>query len=301
MFQLFKSRSKYSGVMGMNQRNVELIYPHNQKKYYHLADDKILTKSILEEHDIACAKTYAIIERISEIEDVWHQVRAYKKIAIKPANGRGGGGIKILKKNKDGIWLSGGKPLEEPSLFKHFADIIMGVYSLGGADRVLIEYCIEPHVFFHKIYPAGVPDFRVILLKQQPLLSMLRVPTDRSDGKANLHQGGLGIGIDMEKGILMMAYDGYHYHEVHPDVNSQIKRKVIPLWEEILTLAIQTAKAFPLDYLGVDIVLDQELGPLIMEINVRPGLGIQLVNQIGLAEVINQHAQFSKILSKLKK
>ena len=101
MFQLFKSRSEYSGVMGMNQRNVELIYPHNQKKHYHLADDKILTKSILEEHHIACAKTYAIIERISEIENVWNQVQSYQKIAIKPANGRGGGGIKILKKNKE--------------------------------------------------------------------------------------------------------------------------------------------------------------------------------------------------------
>ena len=48
-------------VLGINERNVSLIYPNNERKYYKLADDKVLTKTILETHCIDCAKTYAVI------------------------------------------------------------------------------------------------------------------------------------------------------------------------------------------------------------------------------------------------
>ncbi|MEO1261686.1 MAG: sugar-transfer associated ATP-grasp domain-containing protein [Bacteroidota bacterium] len=296
---MFKKNKQLQRVaMGINRRNVELIYPHNQRKHYHLADDKIVAKEVFEKNKIACAKTYAVIEKIGEIESGWAAVQPYEKIAIKPANGRGGGGIKILQKNKNGTgWVAGGQPISDHQVFKHFADIIMGVYSLGGQDRVLVEYCIEPHPFFHEIFPVGVPDFRVILLNDVPVLSMLRVPTNKSDGKANLHQGGLGIGINMQTGRLKKGYDGQQYHALHPDSKSPIENRIIPLWQETLELSIKTSKAFPLQYVGVDIVLDKMLGPLLMEINVRPGLGIQMVNQIGQQELMRNIPNFKNILS----
>ena len=295
---MFNNKQLQRVAMGINRRNVELIYPHNKRKHYRLADDKVLAKKVFEKNDIACARTYAVIEKIGEIENGWAAVQQYEKIAIKPANGRGGGGIKILQKNSSGTgWVSGGKPISDHQVFKHFADIIMGVYSLGGQDRVLVEYCIEPHPFFYEIFPAGVPDFRVILLNNIPVLSMLRVPTKKSDGKANLHQGGLGIGINMKTGRLKMGYDGLEYHAVHPDSKSPIKDRVIPFWQETIDLSIKTSKAFPLQYLGVDIVLDKKLGPLLMEINVRPGLGIQMVNQTGLQDLIRNTPDFKNVLS----
>jgi len=116
---------------------------------------------------------------------------------------------------------------------------------------------------------------------------MLRVPTKKSNGKANLHQGGLGIGIDMTNGTLKKAYDGKTYHTHHPDNQQVIQGKKIPMWDTLLDLSIQTSKAFPLEYLGIDIVLDQIYGPMIMEINVRPGLGIQLANQQGLKSILS--------------
>ncbi len=298
MFQLFqKKQALKKSIVGINQRNAELVYQYNQRKDYKLADDKVLTKEILHQHQIACAETYAVIERMGDLLSGWQSVQHYQKIAIKPANGSGGGGIKILKKNAQNKWMSSGKKIDDSQILQHMANILMGVYSLGGRDRVLIECCIEPHPFFHEIYPAGVPDFRVILLNDVPILSMLRVPTDQSDGKANLHQGGLGIGIDMLKGELTQGYDGKSYYDSHPDSKSQIKGKKIPFWNELLLLSMETSKAFPLNYLGIDIVLDKDLGPLIMEINVRPGLGIQLVNQKGIKEAIQEHKQFSTVLS----
>ena len=163
---------------------------------------------------------------------------------------------------------------------------MFGLYSFGDNDKALFEEFVNPHPFFASIYGDGVPDFRIILLKGKPLQAMLRMPTEKSDGKANLHQGGLGIGVDMEKGKLKMAYDGKRYHRFHPDSGNPIAGLAIPYWGEMLALAIQTAQAFPLQYLGIDLVIDKDKGPMVMEANVRPGLGIQLANQQGLKEIL---------------
>ncbi len=283
-------------TLGINQRNRELIYAFNNRADYILADDKIITKGILEKRGIACAETFLTIEKVGHIEKKWEQMTPHQAIAIKPANGSGGGGIKILKRNARGQWMTGGEIITTRQIFKHLASILTGVYSLNGKDSVLIEECIQPHTFFSEIYPAGVPDFRVILLKQHALLAMLRVPTDKSDGKANLHQGGLGIGIDMKKGTLTNAFDGNKHYPFHPDNGHHIFGKKIPLWKEIMDISYATAHAFPLDYLGIDITLDQHKGPLVMEVNVRPGLGIQNVNQIGLKEILLSTPQFKNTL-----
>ncbi len=279
---------KKSSVIGLNERNIKLIYPNNAKKHYPLADDKVLTKEILHQYNIPCAETYAVIEYNSDIKKAWEYCKKFTAMAIKPANGCGGGGIKIIKKDLDNNWTSSGKVISEREIFQHMAATIMGFFSLGSHDRVLIEECIEPDPFFSKIYPAGVPDFRIITLDHQPLMGMLRMPTDRSDGKANLHQNGVGIGVDMQKGTLTQVYDGNNYYSYHPDSKFVVQDVPIPYWKEILEISVATAKAFPLNYLGVDIVIDKNKGPQIMEINVRPGLGIQLVNKQGLKETIQK-------------
>ncbi len=282
-----KSRKK-SKVIGLNERNINLIYPNNPKKHYPLADDKVLTKEILHQYDIPCAETYAVIEYNSDIKKAWAHCKKYNTMAIKPANGCGGGGIKIIRKDLDNNWTTSGKVISEREIFQYMAATIMGFFSLGSHDRVLIEECIEPHPFFHEIYPQGVPDFRIITLDKKPLMGMLRMPTDRSDGKANLHQKGVGIGVDMEKGTLTQVYDGKNYYDHHPDSRFVVKDVPIPYWKEILEISVATAKVFPLNYLGIDIVIDKIKGPQIMEINVRPGLGIQLVNKEGLKESIQK-------------
>ena len=43
-----------------------------------------------------------------------------------------------------------------------------------------------------------------------------------------------------------------------------------------------------LGYLGVDMVIDRERGPLILEMNARPGLNIQIANASGLADRIRR-------------
>lgn len=289
MLQSLLNINNPSGIMGLNKRNLTLIYPNNKKRDYHLADDKVKTKEILHRHNIACAVTYAVIERTSQIKLKWAACKTYNAMAIKPANGMGGGGIKIIKKDNRGKWMSGGKRITEAQIFRHITAIVSGLFSMNSTDSCLIEECIIPHPFFAEIYGDGVPDFRIITLKGIPLIAMLRMPTSKSDGKANLHQQGVGIGVCMETGTLTQVYDGKQYLDHHPDNPAVLVGKQIPFWEEMVAIAVQTAKAFPLDYMGIDIVLDAYKGPQIMEVNVRPGLGIQLVNKCGMEKVVAQN------------
>ncbi|HAA21061.1 MAG TPA: hypothetical protein DCP28_20730 [Cytophagales bacterium] len=284
---LSKMRALRQAVLGMNQRNLSLIYPHNPRTSYRYADDKYLAKKIMEAEGIACPRTYAVIERIGDIEEAWNTLKVWDRLVIKPARGSYGKGILILRQQQ-GQWFASGQPISEYQIFSHLANTLFGIYSFGDADVALVEEFVEPHSFFHEIYPVGVPDFRIILLKEVPLMGMLRMPTAQSGGKANLHQGGLGIGVDMEAGTLKLAYNGKQHLEVHPDSGAAILDKEIPYWEELVALSVQTAQHFPLDYLGVDLVIDARQGPMVMEVNVRPGLGIQLANQQGLKEILQQ-------------
>jgi hypothetical protein len=43
-----------------------------------------------------------------------------------------------------------------------------------------------------------------------------------------------------------------------------------------------------LGYPGVDLVIDEELGPLVMEVNARPGLQVQNITGIGLGEGLGE-------------
>ncbi len=51
---------------------------------------------------------------------------------------------------------------------------------------------------------------------------------------------------------------------------------------KLLALSSRCYELTGLVYQGVDIVLDKDKGPMILELNARPGLNIQLANQSGL-------------------
>lgn len=285
---IFKSKKELeNSALGINQRNVDLINTLNQRKHYKYADDKSLTKKILESKELACPKTYTLISRIGDIEKKWRSLDGYSSLVIKPAQGSGGGGILLLTQ-KEGLWYKGNKALNNNQIFSHIANIIFGVYSFGDTDKAIIEQCINPHSFFAEIYPEGVPDVRIITVKGVLVMGMLRLPTDQSDGKANLHQGGLGVGINLEEGMLTQAYNGSEFTDLHPDSGKPIAGQKLPFWDEIVQLSKEVSAAFPLNYLGIDIVLDQNFGPMVLEINVRPGLSIQLANKTGLKNAINE-------------
>jgi alpha-L-glutamate ligase-like protein len=157
------------------------------------------------------------------------------------------------------------------------------MYSLGGQpDKVLIEYRVHFDPIFEAISYQGVPDIRVIVFLGVPVMSMVRLPTRMSGGKANLHQGAIGAGIDITNGTTLTAVWRNNIVTEHPDTGNPVTGVRIPHWDMLLHIAARCYELTGLGYIGVDLVLDKDKGPLILELNARPGLSIQIANRSGL-------------------
>jgi alpha-L-glutamate ligase-like protein len=128
----------------------------------------------------------------------------------------------------------------------------------------------------------GVPDIRVVVYRGVPVMAMMRLSTRASDGKANLHQGAVGVGLDIATGRALQAVQHGLPLERHPDTESHFGELQVPRWLELLRLSASCTDMTEMGYIGVDIVLDKSRGPLILEINARPGLAIQVASGTGL-------------------
>ncbi len=277
-------------IVGVNARNRILVYPNNKKEDFLLANDKAVTKIFLEKNNIPHPNTFAIIEKVGEINNKLDRLLKYEQLVIKPAKGKGGGGILVLDKEKEGVWKTpSGRKVSFRDIRTSIANIIFGIHSFGSHDRAIVEYRINSHSFFNHIYSKGVPDIRVISYQRKIVNIMLRIPTDQSDGKANLHQGALGVSVELETGILKKAYNYKAYLSYHPDSKVKIAGLQIPFWQEIIEMSQKIANLSPLLFLGIDIAIDQEKGPLVLEINARPGIEIQNVTQKGLLESLKEN------------
>ena len=272
------------GVLGMNRRNAEFVMAHNARRLYPLVDNKLLTKQLALARGIAVPQLYAVIAAQHQSRDLGRIAAAHEDFVIKPAHGSGGNGILVVcgrfgnsfrKPNGDLITLS--------AMQHHVSNIVSGMYSLGGLpDQALIEYRVKFDPFFEHLSFQGVPDIRVIVFRGVPVAAMARLPTRASGGRANLHQGAMGVGIDLATGISRDGVLRNRACAVHPDTGHTAVGIVTPHWERILRLAIECADTVGLGYLGADIVMDRDLGPLMLELNARPGLTVQVANQRGL-------------------
>lgn len=277
-----------SVVAGINRRNIELIYPNNPRKEFRIADDKILFKQTLSGHHVPVPSTYAIIEHLWEVDTRLKELESQESLVIKPARGSGGKGILILRRNLKGWITPDGKHLDREHLRMHIASILYGAYSHDRADRVIAEELLIPDPFHHRIYDKGIPDIRIIMYHERPVMAMLRVPTSHSRGKANLHQGAIGIGIDIETGELGEGVYKGTLIQAHPDSGARFSGMKFPRWDALIGISCQTATLVPLKFLGIDLILDSSRGPLVIEINARPGLQIQNANKQGLLEVLEK-------------
>ena len=286
-----KKKTSLSGmhdVLGINRRNRVVIHQTNNKKHVAIADDKVLTKSILSDYDIPVPETHLTISEVREINEKWDQILQLDDFVVKPANGKKGQNILVLSKTHMGWVTPGGRFVSTSELQRCLADIVLGGNSKKGHDTALIEYRIEAHDFFKAIYANGLPDIRVITHDDTVIQAMLRIPTKDSDGKANLHQGALGIGIDIQTGQLMRGLYKDAYISAHPDTGVHFEGSVLPYWDTIIDICRYTSELLPLKYLGIDVVIDDVKGPLILEINARPGLQIQNINAQGLRPLLHQ-------------
>ena len=275
---------KEAGVVGINNRNRGYIMPRNPRHLYSRVDDKVETKRLAIAAGIAVPELYGLIHAVREAKDFARMVEGRTDFVVKPAHGSGGKGILVITGRRRDMYIKGdGHALSAAEVQHHIENVLGGVYSLGGQpDQAIIEYRVKFDRVFEQVSYRGVPDIRVLVYRGVPAMAMLRLPTRRSDGRANLHQGAVGAGVDMLTGATTLAVCQNRHIAEHPDSGVALGGLMIPGWSELLLLAARCQELAPLGYLGVDIVLDAELGPLILELNARPGLGIQIANGRGL-------------------
>ncbi len=277
-----------AGVLGLNERNADYISRLNPRRFFPRVDNKVLTKELALAAGMAVPELYGVIKNQGEVRSFSDIVADRDSFVIKPAQGSGGDGILVVtgrsQRRRDSYRLSSGLLISGAEIEHHISNIVSGQYSLSGnPDTALIEYCVRFDPVFAAVSHQGVPDIRVIVYRGYPAMAMVRLPTRASDGKANLHQGAVGAGVDMSLGQTLSGVLDNDVVDEHPDTGALISGLQIPQWDFILQSSARGYEVTGLGYLGVDMVIDIEQGPLILEMNARPGLNIQIANNTGLA------------------
>ncbi len=225
-----------------------------------------------------------MIDSQAEVKNIHNIVKDWPGFVIKPAQGSGGKGILVVTSHKDGVYTKpSGAEASKQDVERHITNTLAGLFSLGGKNDVaVIENLIQFDDVFDGFSYEGVPDVRIIVFKGYPVMAMMRLSTSDSDGKANLHQGAVGVGIDIGTGKAVRAVQFDLPVETHPDTGKLLSTLEVPHWEKLLTLASSAWEMTGLGYMGTDMVLDKEYGPMVLELNARPGLAIQIANGTGL-------------------
>ena len=292
MFWIFRAprRLKKLGILSMNCRNAKFILDHNPRALFPIVDDKLKMRDLSVRIGVPTPEVFAAIASFGKLKDLGTLLGDRQEFVVKPNCGSGGRGILVVIGREGHHYLRhNGERITLDDLRQHLSDTLSGMYSLGGqTDVALLQQRVHLHPAFDPVSYKGIPDIRVILYKNKPALAMLRLPTRASGGRANLHQGGLGAGIDLATGITHHAVVYRQSINVHPDTGASLIGLQVPFWPRILEMSAKVAAAVGLGYVGVDIVVDARHGPMLLEANARPGLAIQMANGMGLRHKLRE-------------
>jgi len=282
-------RLKKLGMLNMNRRNVDYIARYNDRSSYPLVDNKLKTKLAVSEYGVKTPKLLQVVRQQHEISHFREMAEDLAGFAIKPAKGSGGKGITVITgRDGDDFIKASSARISVAMLERHLTNILAGLYSLAGTpDVAIVENLVQSSPALAKYSFQGVPDIRIVVFQGYPVMAMLRLATTASDGKANLHQGAVGVGLDIGSGQSLNAVQFNRPITLHPDTGLALENIRIEDWENMLEMAARCYEATGLGYMGVDLVVDANEGPLLLELNARPGLAIQMANGCGLLPRLN--------------
>lgn len=275
-------------IVGINERNLIYVYRYNPDSKIRLANNKLQTKKVLARHGLPVPKTYLVVKTVRDLAKIsWEDIP--NSFVVKPNKGLGGRGVKIFyaRQKNSPAWIgAGGKRTSFEALRVHIKRITSGDYSMNGLpdtalleERIAIDRDIKPYTT-----KGGVPDVRVIVFEKIPVMAMLRLPTSESGGRANLALGAIGVGLDLASGVSTSAIQHGDLIDCAPKTRLVLKNIQISHWSSILRLASEASGCVGLGFVGVDIAIDKARGPVVLEVNARPGLKIQTANLAPLGE-----------------
>lgn len=265
----------------------ELFLPwHNPKQYKILLADKIITEQFF--RSLSIPQPHTICKLINsdiyseELDKINFKVIAQKindincsKIFAKPADGHGGHGIYIFKKDAKGQY----KTKDNDIFDEDFLNIV------GSKNNYIIQSGIDQDPEMSRLYPHSVNTFRILTENKKGTVRIVDpvfFRVGRSGAEVdNFDQGGLLLTINVDTGTMSdhaISSHGEHLKS-HPDTEILFKGRKVSKWKEIKASIMKFATKLPqFTYIGWDISLSKN-GPTVLEANAGTGLdGLQLLS-----------------------
>lgn len=258
----------------------------NRPEFIRRVDDKLLCKNLLREQGIPVTDTLFVYATPLDCQSLEQDLSSLDSLVIKPARGSQGRSILLLTRREGAHWLTAdGKSVNRGFIHHHLLEIIAGGFSDSHSDTALVEPLLQQPPAFNQQSPFGFSDIRILLHQGEPVMAMWRLPTQRSRGCASIQQGAIDVSLDLQNGKTRRALLAGKPLSKHPDTGVNLINLTIPQWPALLRLARDCYQTIPLDLLAVDLGIDAQRGPLVLDINARPGLEIQNVRGRGMADL----------------
>ena len=182
--------------------------------------------------------------------------------------------------DKDETSIGGLKNPPKVSMNLFYATLLLDFIGIMGAFIVNVWFSIFVLIY---VLISRAYSFRGLRLKKHAIVGFLTV---------FIFQGGFTF-LMASSGVCNFSIDTFFNRNaiICMCVASLFIGSVYPLTQIYQHQADEkdgvTTISFKLGYIGVDFVVDPILGPLILELNARPGLNIQLANREGLLPRLN--------------
>jgi alpha-L-glutamate ligase-like protein len=235
-----------------------------------------------------------ILRERSELGKFKEWMKQHEVFALKPSSAYGGEGIMLVNGRKGDVYHTNMGPMSSSQIEIHAFSILEGQFHGGEKDTAVVEELLTQSESLRDIVPRGLADIRVISFLGYPVMAMMRIPTIASGGKANIHLGAVAAGVRISTGVIFHSVWAGLPSPDHPDTGAPLLGKQIPLWDEILEVAAEAQRLAGIGYAGVDIAIDSKRGPVVMEVNRRPGLEIQNANAAGLLRRLRMIEQLAQ-------
>ncbi|HNB27748.1 MAG TPA: sugar-transfer associated ATP-grasp domain-containing protein [Alphaproteobacteria bacterium] len=198
-------------------------------------------------------------------------------IFVKPVRGsRGGSAERWSNLGPRRYRSTGGRELDTAALLGHIAE-------LSRQKPVLVQPALRNHPAYRGFTAGALSTMRVISWRSETggfevTDAILRMPVARTAPVDNFHAGGIAAPIDIATGLLGQAttLDGGPEDSLldrHPYTGAQIAGAAVPMWDEIMQLALRAHRVFDAHVvIGWDIAVIED-GPCLIEGNISPGVG----------------------------
>lgn len=196
------------------------------------------------------------------IENLKAFLKKHPNFVIKPINGLGGTDVKKMEVSE----------IEDLEEFNNYLD----------EKNMFLEELIIQNKEWGKISPKSINTIRVMTSNVNgnvEIFCMIARIGNSINLQDNFHQGGSGVLVDTEKGILVgnAINKDMEKFEVHPVSKIKFDGFKIPYFDEIIELCKKAALKFPKTIvIGWDVAITEK-GPLIIEGNNGPGFDLPQV------------------------